>query len=178
LLAPLKIGTALALTYGTAISALGAKAINAAAADEKLISRLTMVYGSAKKAEQIFSQLEGKSMGGMFDADQLTEAMIVMRGFGMDSMKNLGIVAAAARAADAGISELAQGIATLQMRNLKRLGIEMESSGEGMVIKWRDKMQKMRRVTTKDADATRRALMEIFNLKFGSSFSGGTLHEL
>ena len=178
LLKPLKIGAGLAAGMAAALAALGGKAISAAAADEKLVSRLTAVYGSADKARKVFKELEGISRISPFNPEELTDAMFVLNSFGMGTKKNLGIVAATARAADMSISDLAQGISALQMRGLKKFGIELTSNGDQDVIKYRDKMQKIHTITTKTSDETRKSLMRIMEIKFGSSFETSTFSGL
>lgn len=178
LLAPLKIGASLAAGMGAALGALGMKAIGAAAADEVLVARLTAVYGSAEKAKKVFKELEGISRISPVSPEELTDALFVLNSFGMGTRKNLGIVAATARAANMSVGDLAQGISALQMRGLKKFGIELTSNGDQDVIKYRDKLRKIHTITTKSSDETRKALMKIMEIKFGSSFETGTLSGL
>lgn len=181
-LAPLKIGAGLAITYGAALAALGIKAINAAAADEVLVQRLAAVYGSGKKAAAVFKELEAIGRISPIKTEALVDTVFTLKQFGLASKQNLGILAATARAANMPIEELAQNLAIMQMRGLKKFGITLESgagsSEEATVIKYRDRMGRIRKIVAKDSEEARKDLLKIFQMKFGGDFNTNTLSGL
>lgn len=164
---------ALGLTAG--LLALGGAALKAASDDQKLIDRLTMVYGSAEKGKAVFEELESISRRSQFKADDLTEATIVMKQFGMDGTRNLSAVANAAKIADESVGQMAMAVAGLQSRGLKRAGIDLDVKGDNYTATWYDKMGKVQKIVAKGADAARKMVVDIFALKGGTNLTPTSL---
>jgi hypothetical protein len=156
---------ALGLTAG--LLALGGAALKAASDDQKLIDRLTMVYGSAEEATKVFQNLEKISLRGPFKADDLAEATIVLKQFGMAGDRNLGAVANAARLADESVGQMAMQVMALQARGLKRMGIEVDTKDGKFIMTWKDKMGQVQKIVAKGADEARKALIDIMAMKGG-----------
>lgn len=162
---------------GGALMTLGGAAIYAAAADEELIARLEATGMSAEKARKTFQNLERLGMKGPFSADDLTEATILLSQFGAASEKNLGALANTARVAKMSIADMAQTVAGLQMRGLKRFGLGVEEKDDKFIVTWRDKMQVWHKMIAKNADDARRMLLDAMGQRFGTTIDARGLNE-
>ena len=85
-----KISGALA-GIGIAYSAMdiGKKIIETASAFEQLQTRLTSMYGDAKKASQVFNLLKQIASTTPFSLREVTEGAVTMKAFGMDVEENI-----------------------------------------------------------------------------------------
>lgn len=175
LITPLKVATTITAGLGTAMAALGAKTLFAAAGDEKLVSRLTAVTGSVEKAKAIFASLENLSMEGPFDSEALTKAFIDLYQNSLASKENLGALASAARISGQNIDALTSSVIGLQARGLKRLGIDMEAKDGAYILSWYDKLGQKKKMLAKTDEDARKALLGVLGSKFGTGFGGSGL---
>ena len=174
-LKPLEWAAKAAMGLTAGLLALGGAALKAASDDQKLIDRLTMVYGSAEEAKKVFDELESISRRSQFKADDLAEATIIMKQFGMDGTRNLSAVANAAKIADESVAQMTMAVMGLQARGLKRAGIELDVKDDKYTATWHDKMGKVQKIVAKGADAARKMLFDVMALKGGTNLSPTTL---
>jgi len=171
-LSPLKTIAAVGGGVVAIFAGLTTKAIMAAASEEKLAGRFTMLYGSADKAKKKMAELENLALGSSFSKDDLAEAAISLEHVGLGGAQNLKILGAAAKVANKSVSELAMDITALRSRSMKQMGITMDQKdGNRFVFSWQDKMGQVRKVTAKGAAAARQDLLKILNSQYGSDIT-------
>jgi hypothetical protein len=171
ILAPLKTIAAVGGGVAAIFGGLATKAVMAAAGEEKLASRFTMLYGSVDKAKKKMAELEGLALGSSFSKDDLAEAAISLEHVGLGGAENLKILGAAAKVANKSVTELAMDITALRSRSLKQMGITMETKDDKFIFSWRDKMGAMRKIVAKDANLARLDLLKILNSQYGNDIS-------
>lgn len=167
---PLEIAAKAGGVLAAGLMSVGGAAIYAAAEDEKLVQRLSLVYGSVEKATKKFKELEAISRTTSFKTEDLTDAAIILEQVGMGGAKYLRTLGNAAKVSGGSISDMARSVSALQMRGLKSMGIESNEKDGKTTYRFRDQMGKVKTIVAKGADEARKALMTIFDLKF----SGGT----
>jgi len=178
-LAPMKLALQGGLALAGSMIALGSASIFAAAGDEKLVSRLTAVYGSGTQAKTALDELDRMSMKSGKSTEDLADAMITLQQYGLSSSYNLTAVANAAKVADVSVADMAMSVSALQSRGLKKLGIGLEGNDkDGYTISGRDKSGKLREVIVRDAEAARKKLIDIFSFKFGTDIKATTFSEM
>ena len=175
--APLKLALEAAGWLTAGLTALGGAALYAAGEDEKLVQRLTALYGSSEKAEKAFTRIEAIARRSPWKTEDLTEAIIILDQYGLASEKNLAGAANAARLLGQTVGQTAGEIAMLRARGLKQLGIGVQENGGGYNITWFDSQHKQIKEFLKDADTARKRLFEIMSLRFGTSFAPRGLTE-
>lgn len=173
--APLRIASTAAMGLAGGLMAVGTAAIYAAEEEEKLRARLAAVAGSSEQGKHAIEQLNTIARHSGFKTDDLAEAAIVMKQYGITGQRQLIAVAKAARVAGVDVQTLALQTMALQARGLKRFGIEMEEGKDNPVLKFRDNAGKVLTIATKTADEARRKLIEVFALKFGVDIKPTTL---
>jgi hypothetical protein len=175
--APLRIAAAGASALSVVIGGLAAKSLAAAAADEKLEQQLIAVYGSVAEGKKVFAEAESTARRSWVPTEEIAAARIVMKGFGLDTERNLGAMSNAARAAKQSVSEMATAVSVLQLRHLKKLGIEVGEKDGRFVATWRNQLGQVQKITVKTADEMRAKLMDVFAMKFGVSMRPQDLSE-
>lgn len=158
------------LAAGTMLT-MGAAALKAAADDQVLIERMEAAGFSADGARKEFEKLEKFSMNSAFKTDDLAEATIWLKQFGMEGDKTLGAIANAARFTGGSVADLAAQVGMMQAKGLKRFGIDIDSKDDKFVISWRSKLGIWQKDVTKNADEARRKLAGIMGQKFGTEIS-------
>jgi hypothetical protein len=150
---------------------MGAAALKAAADDQVLIERLESAGFSAEGARKEFEKLEKFSMNSPFKTDDLAEATISLKQFGMTGDATLGAIANAARLTGGSVADLAAQVGMMQARGLKRFGIDVDTKDDKFVISWRNKLGVWQKDIAKNADEARRKLSNIMGQKFGTELS-------
>jgi hypothetical protein len=175
--APLRIAAGGVMMLGTAVTALAAKSLAAAAADEKLQQRLIAVFGTAEKGKKVFADIQALSRRSWLSTEELVEARVIMKEFGLDSERNLGAMSNAARAAGQSVGDMARAVSVLQLKNLKSLGIEVKTDDGRYTATYRDALGNIQKLTAKTADEMRKKLMDVFAMRFGVSMKPKGLSE-
>lgn len=176
-LKPLEVAVKAAATLTAGLAALGGAALKAAADDQELVDRLSMVYGSADEAKKKFEELERIGRTSPFPVEELVNASIVLKQYGMDGRRELGAVANAARVTKTAVGDMAMMISAMQVRGLKKFGIEVDEKDGVFLIKWKDRMGKMQALVKAGADEARKALVDVMAMKGGTGFSPRTFNE-
>lgn len=167
--APLKIGAGILGGVAAGMAALGVASVKAAADDQALEERLAAVWGSAARGKEVFRALEAQTRRSAFSTEDLSEALMHLKTYGLASQKNLFALMTAAKASGSGIGELSLQVMALQARGLKRFGIELDPDASGRVaISWRDASGKISRIMAATADDARAKLMDVLSLRFGT----------
>lgn len=170
--APLAMGGKLLGGAAIGAAALGTAALKAAAGDEALERRMQDVYGSTKRGSEAFAELERWSRRSEFQAENLADALMSLKQYGMDSSRNMRVLGATSRATGQDLGTLAQGVMALQARGLKAFGIEMDQDSAGRyVIQWRDAMDRVQKITARGAAEARKALVDVMQSKFGDDIA-------
>lgn len=172
--APLKYMAGAGLGLAGVFGAIGVKSVMAAAGAEKLYDRIKAVFGTEKDAKRAYDALQKYALASDFSDDELSQAIITMKQFGLASPRNLEIVASAARATDSSIEDMTKSIMTLQMRGLKSFGISMESKGDKTIFEYLDKANKPIKLIARNAQDAREAVLGIMKAKFGASLAPTT----
>jgi hypothetical protein len=159
---------------GGVLLAAGGAALKAAADDEVLIERLAMAGFGAAGAAKEFEKLEKISRNSQFPVADLAQATMYLKQFGLESDKNLAIVANAAKFTGGSMEDLAIQIGALQARGLKRFGISMENDNGAFILSWKDRFGQLQKLTTTNAQDAQRKLLDVMGGKFGSTIKSPT----
>lgn len=159
---------------GGALVGMGAAALHAADEDAALIARLEMAGYSAEGARKEFEKLEKVSRNTSFKTDDLAEATMYLKQFGLAGDKNLATVANAAKFAGSNVADMAVQIGTLQARGLKKFGIDLEAKDDGFILSWTDKFGQFQKLVTKNKEEAKRAMMDVIGGKFGMTIKAPT----
>ena len=165
-LKPLELAAKGVIALGFAFAGLITKSLWAAAAHETLVARLTAVYGSAEKATQVFTRLEAAERVSSHTTDDLTDAMITLHQYGLDTESNLFAAANAAEVMGESVGQVAFMISALQARGFKKFGIDVDEKNGMYVI---EDMKKGTKQIAANADAARKALFNIMGDRFGTT---------
>jgi hypothetical protein len=177
LLKPLKWAAEAAGLVTAGLIGLGGAALRAAASDEQLIERLSMVYGSGQKAKKVFEELEAISRRGPFKTEDLAEATLLLQQFGISGTRSLGAVANAARISGTDVETMAMMVGGLQQKGLKRMGIEIDTKDNKYIISWKNQMGQVQKIVAKGADEARKKLLDVLAMKGGTGFGPRTLND-
>jgi hypothetical protein len=172
--APLQLAGKAAGILAGGLVAAGSAAIYAAAEEEKLLARLTAVAGSAEQGKHALDEMNKIAQHSGMKTDDMAEAAIIMKQYGITSRTSLLAVGKAARVAGLDVQTLALQTMALQAHGLKRLGIEMEDGKDNPVLRFRDNAGKIVQIATKSAEEARRKLLQIYSFKFGTDVSPKT----
>lgn len=174
---PLRLAVTGAIALGGAIAGLAAKSLAAAAADEILEQRLIAVFGTIEKGKKAFADIERMSLSTWMPVEDIVQARIIMKEFGLDSTRNLGAVANAARAAGMSVADMARSVSVLQLKALKSVGIDVKTDDGRYTATYRNALGQIQKLTAKTADDMRRKLMDVFATRFGVSLAPKGLSE-
>ena len=165
-LAPLKIMGGAFMIAEAAVAGFGMASIHAAAGNEQLRLRLQAVIGTAYGAQVAMKGISELAKHG-FDKTDLVDAKIELLNLGIAGDKALTIMASAAGVVNMSVSEATMALAGMNARSLRRMGVDVEQAGDGMVLSFRDKSGQLHKIAAADATKARVALLRILNFKFG-----------
>jgi len=167
MLRPIKLLSGLALGLGLTFGALSGKALGAQGDLEALQIRLESVSKSAADARRIFAETRDLSIASPFTPDQLVDARIALLNLGQtgkDAITSLGDAAAITQRP---LGDLASVVASLETEPLRRIGIQLKREAGTFSFEFRDRMQEVRTIVADGVDDARRALLSIFDIKYG-----------
>jgi len=167
MLRPIKLLSGLTLGLGLTFGALSGKALGAQGDLEALQIRLESVSKSAADARRIFAETRDLSIASPFTPDQLVDARIALLNLGQtgkDAITSLGDAAAITQRP---LGDLASVVASLETEPLRRIGIQLKREAGTFSFEFRDRMQEVRTIVADGVDDARRALLSIFDIKYG-----------
>lgn len=170
-----KLGTA-ALAVGAMAggAALGVGAIvRTAAAAETYATTLETIEGSADKAKAALSWIDAFEAKTPYDIDQVTEAFVRLRAYGIDPtggvMESLGNTASAMGKPLMQAVEAMADAMTGENERLKEFGIRASVAGDKVTYSWTQNGQEMQKTVAKTGVAIQGALQDIFDSRFGGA---------
>lgn len=154
---------------GGVLGGLGVAAVKTAGNFQEMRMRLEAVLGSAQRSARVWKQSESFFGKSKFFLSDIIEARILLESIGVAGSKAIRSVGGAAAVLGRKLGDVATIVASMENEPLRRLGIELRRVGEVGTFTFMDKMQRMRKVTAKGTQAMRKALLGIFDLKFGGA---------
>lgn len=170
-LAPLRWATGILLGLGTAIAGLAAKSLVSAGNIETLRLRLEGVTDSARTANRIFAETMRLSVTSPFEPQELIDARIGLINIGMTGKDAIEAIGNAASIAQRPLGDLVSIMASMETEPLRRIGIEVKRAGDQYEFSFRDKMQRVQKITADGVQAARQALVSIFEVKYGGGMA-------
>ena len=145
--------------------------ISTASKFEKYAATLETIEGSSQKAEQSLKWISEFSKQTPYELDQVTEAFVQMRAYGLDptngSLKSLGD---AASAMDKPIIQAVEAMAdavTGENERLKEFGIKASMEGDKIAYNWTDSSGKAKHIIIQNnSEIIQSTLESIFNSKY------------
>lgn len=145
--------------------------ISTASKFENYAATLETIEGSSQKAEQSLKWISEFSKQTPYELDQVTEAFVQMRAYGLDptngSLKSLGD---AASAMDKPIIQAVEAMAdavTGENERLKEFGIKASMEGDKIAYNWTDSSGKAKHIIIQNnSEIIQSTLESIFNSKY------------
>lgn len=161
-----RLTTAIGAAFTVTGLGLATFAVKGAGNIETLRTRLRDASESAEDFEAAWSTAVKVFSKSPLDLDPVVEAQIILKNFGSTGAGDLEAVANAAVSMKRPIEDVARIFGSLETEPLRALGIETKRAGEEFVFTFRDRMGEVRTVAAQTRDDAKRALIEIFDVKF------------
>ena len=151
-----------------------AAAIKYSGSLEMLKLRLRAASASAEEAEASFKEMIQFSTKTPFTPQEVLQAGILMKSFGLEGEKALDNVGSAALIMGRNFMDVVLAIGSMKTEPLRRLGIEFRRVGETGTFVFRDKLGKEITRTSKGIQDTRQTLIDILGMKFGGGLEAAS----
>lgn len=138
---------------------------------EKYGSTLETIEGSSKKAKESLSWIQDFAKNTPYELDQVTEAFVQMRAYGLTptdgSLKSLGDAASAMNKPIMQAVEAMADAMTGENERLKEFGIRASTQGDEIAYNWTDSSGKAKHIIIKNnSEIIQSTLEAIFNSKY------------
>lgn len=170
--APLRHGGRAAGVLGAGFAALSGYSLTAAGDLDMLRHRLEFLTSSKEEADRVFRHALEMGIASPFSPDELVETQIQLRAIGVEGRDALQAVADAATVMGTKPLQMVNNMAMLSTRTLRQMGVEMTREGERFEFSFQDRMGAARRIAAESAEDARKALADIFSMRFGSAMEG------
>jgi len=161
--AALKVFAGIGAATTAAMTALAVSSFKTAAQFETYAFQLRAVSDSTEQAVQSMKQIREFAERTPFYTDQVVQAFVQLKAVGIDAtesvMETIGNVAFTM---NRDIRDVASGLISFETEVLRRLGIQIDRTGEKAVIQ----SGKIRIETDKTAEAIRAGLLEVWGERF------------
>lgn len=169
-----RLGTALGTLAGGLMATASAGAIGTmmlASRFEQFGVVLEQTEGSRAKAQNALRWIRGFAADTPFELEQVTEAFVRLRAYGIDptdgTLRTLGDTASGMGKHIMDAIEMVADAQTGEFERLKEFGVRASAEGDRVTFRWQKNGREMSTSSTKSASDIRRALMGIFNERFG-----------
>ena len=169
-----RLGTALGTLAGGLMATASAGAIGTvllASRFEQFGVVLEQTEGSADKAQSALRWIRRFAADTPFELEQVTEAFVRLRAYGIDptdgTLRTLGDTASGMGKGVMDAIEMIADAQTGEFERLKEFGVRASAEGDRVTFKWQKNGREMTASSTKSATDIRRALMGIFDERFG-----------
>lgn len=161
------------LAAGTVLSLglLAGTTVNAAREMEVLEMRLQGVATSTEQANKLFQETKQMAVKSPFEPAELIDARIGLLNIGLtgkDALKSIGDASAITQRP---VTDLVSAVTALETEPLRRLGVQLRKEGDKYEFTFRDKMQRVKKITAQGIDAARQSLLDIFDIKYEGGMS-------
>jgi len=155
-------------------AAIISKSVQTAASYQALQTRLEAVLGAGQNAEKVFKEIRKFAASTPLQLEDLIKAKILLESVGTSGMASLKGVAAAAATMGRSVEDVALAVTSLESESLKKLGIQLRTSGEEFTFNFRDKAGDAVTTVVNGVEEAREALTGIFGEKFGAGLKAAS----
>jgi len=146
-----------------AIGAVIKKVIGAAASMEVFANQLLVVTGSAEKAAVALEAIREFARTSPLETEDVVQSYVRLRAVGIDpTMKQMRTLGGVAVLMNREMTEVLDSFIGLNKRTLRRLGIDIDRTGQKAIIQ----SGNVRKVVEKDTASIRGALLEVWEERF------------
>lgn len=152
---------------------LGGMVLNTSAQFETYLTTLETIEGSAEKAEAALSWVTNFAKTTPFEVDELTQAFVKLRSYGLDpmdgSMTKMGDTAAGMGKSLDQVVEAVADASTFQFERLRELGIVASQAGDQVTFSWTENGKSMTKTIKKTSADVTKFLYDVWEKKFGGA---------
>lgn len=172
---------AFAVALGTvaagAAAAFGKSVISTSAQFEKLEATLTTIEGSSDKAKKALNWVSDFATKTPFDLQQVSEAFVRLRAYGLDPttglLESLGDASSAMGKDLMSAVEMIADASTGEFERMKEFGITTKQAGDQVVFSWTENGKSLSKTVKKSGEDITKFIQE----RFGARFSGAMLRQ-
>ena len=162
-------GAAVATGFGL----LGRSVLDTNAKFESYLATLETIEGSADKAKGSFDWILDFAKTTPYEVDELTQAFIKLRSYGLDpmdgSMTTMGNTASAMGKSLDQVVEAVADAATGEFERLKELGMRAKQAGDEVTFAWSENGKAMSKTVKKNSAEITKFLYEVWDKRFGGA---------
>lgn len=162
-------GAAVATGFGL----LGRSVLETNAKFESYLATLETIEGSAEKAKGSFDWILDFAKTTPYEVDELTQAFIKLRSYGLDpmdgSMTTMGNTASAMGKSLDQVVEAVADAATGEFERLKELGMRAKQAGDEVTFAWSENGKAMSKTVKKNSAEITKFLYEVWDKRFGGA---------
>lgn len=160
-----------------AATLLGRSVIQTTAKFESFQATLETVEGSAEKARASLDWISDFAKKTPFEVEELTDAFVKLRAYGMDPtnglMEDLGNASSAMGKSLTSAVEMIADASTGEFERLKEFGIRASQAGDQVTFSWTENGKTLTRTVKKNSEEITKFIQE----RFGARFSGAMLRQ-
>ena len=169
--APLKLAAGVTLGLALTLGALSGKALMASGDIEALKLRMDGVTASAEQSNRVFGETMRLSVFSPYTPEELIDARIGLLNLGLMGKKAITLLGDAASITQKPLQDLVSIVAGMETEPLRRIGISLKRESGKFEFVYRDRMQRVKQITARGIDDARKALLSIFEVKYGGGMS-------